>query len=116
MINHSDPPCKECGSYDDEHHGVECSHTSVERKAELYKMYYEMRKRSQQANAVSFKRVKEQVTFWQGKCAILKRENNALRGNLYRQKKRTGAVIGDAEVGTQTVVSSSESPDPVEWR
>jgi hypothetical protein len=74
--------CDECRSPDDIHHSVTCSKATAERRAELYKAYYEMMQRTQQHNTRAFNLLRDRVTFWQGKCAILKRENNALRRKL----------------------------------
>lgn len=86
-IDHTKPPCSECGSYDAESHLHTCSHASRETLLktiaagkEVVNKYAEWLRRSQ-----------EQVTFWQGKFRIVKHENNKLRSKL-RCNNQSGVI------------------------
>ncbi len=84
-------PDPNCGAYGDSH-SVMCSTISHEER--LAKMrannqaYYEQRQRDENYRRELIK----QVTFWQGKCAILRHENNKLRSKL-------NPKIGDSASG-----------------
>lgn len=82
----NDPkPCPECGAY--QGHSPRCSLIDFEEaKVQLsryfgYFLNFEVRLR-EVAN-----RLDKEVTNWQGRHAILRQENNALRRKLYPQKK-----------------------------
>jgi hypothetical protein len=82
MINHNKPPCPECGTYDASHHIPTCSLQTVEQKAALMMLYYQEWILTHERWMKNSRRLREMLTFWQGKHAILKQENNALRKKI----------------------------------
>src|ERR1051325_1358079 len=89
MIDHSKPPCSECGSYDSDRHHPRCSLQTVEQRAAQLETYYAAWLRDQNKEAETRKRMleahaklRDQVAFWQGKYRIVVAENNALRRKL----------------------------------
>jgi hypothetical protein len=85
------PKCTECGAYQP-HHSPLCSQQTPEQWMNTAHVYYrawlgradETNKRLQEA-AVHHERVKAQATFWQGKYAMVKQENNKLRKMVGRE-------------------------------
>lgn len=88
MIDHSKPPCKECGSYDNERHHPYCSKASDEQKIRGYLDYYEAWLRENAERNKMYTRLSKDITFWQGKYRIVKHENNKLRKALYQKNKK----------------------------
>lgn len=83
-------PCPKCGAYTG--HGVECTGMTVEEKAEKMMHYYEAwRKKCNEHHDIQVK-WQTYAVMWQGKCAMLRQENNKLRRALYKQeiKKKAG--------------------------
>lgn len=68
--------CPECNAL--KGHSITCSLQSVEEKAAQTMIYYNAWLHAQ----VVSQRLKAQVTFWQGKHAMLRHENNKLRKRL----------------------------------
>ncbi len=90
MVDHSKPPCTECGSYDAERHHPRCTLQTLEQRAATGLSYYESWLKQEKEHAKEreswWKRkqkdeqkLREQITFWQGKFRIVVAENNALR-------------------------------------
>lgn len=78
--------CPECGAYrtldDDEAHAPKCSLASVQYRASQADLYYDAWLRDSRQHEKLRAFWKEQVTLWQGKCLILRHENNKLRRKL----------------------------------
>jgi uncharacterized protein (DUF305 family) len=73
-----DEQCFECGYYRG-HHADSCGHTTIEQLRERLKSVHELEKRNRTACEIQFRRMKEQLTLWQGKFHALRHENNKLR-------------------------------------
>ena len=80
--------CQECGSYSENWHKLDCSHLTLERRAQLLDCYLKTANEAARRITIANKRLSEQVTFWKGKFSILKEENNALRRKLRKLEDR----------------------------
>jgi hypothetical protein len=87
MIDHSKPPCEECGSYDSENHHPKCGKKSDEEKIREFSYYYEVWLDTNDQLIKLIKKRAEEITFWQGKYRMVKHENNKLRRKLYSKNK-----------------------------
>jgi len=72
--------CPECNALTG--HCITCSRQTVEEKAAQATRYYDAWVRDCAHYLALLERQRKQITFWQGKHAMLKRENNALRKKL----------------------------------
>lgn len=77
------PPCLECKQKPG--HLTLCSRRPSEAVAEEFRRTFPQWQKECQLLARLLSKAREQAMFWQGKFAILKAENNALRRQLYRQ-------------------------------
>ena len=82
MIDHSKPPCPECGSYDTDSHTPFCSQQTIEQLRKQVKIYYDAWLTNQNSYTHNRRRMNEEITKWRGKNAILRHENNQLRKKL----------------------------------
>lgn len=73
-------PDPKCGAYTG--HSPFCSLATAEYKAEQMVQYYSAWLRDVSHYREKAERLREQVTLWQGKFAILKHENNQLRKKI----------------------------------
>ncbi len=84
-------PARECGAYDG--HAPRCPLASVEYKAAEMLRYYEAWLKQHGEILQLRERLKREVTFWQGKHALLRHENNKLRRrNAEIQSERDTAL------------------------
>lgn len=75
--------CPECQALSG--HCITCSLQTVEEKAAQAMQYYNAWLRDREQYSKLCLRYREQITLWQGKHALLRRENNALRRKIKRQ-------------------------------
>lgn len=75
--------CPECDAL--KGHGVKCSRMTTEEKAAMAMQYYDSWMKTHDHYRELCKRLREQVTLWQGKHALLRHENNQLRRKLRPQ-------------------------------
>lgn len=79
--------CPECGTWKATHHRIDCQLQTVEEKAASAAWYSCAWMDAMKEVRELRQRIYPQITFWQGKYAIVKQENNVLRRRLYRQEK-----------------------------
>ena len=88
MIDHTKPPCEECGSFDHDNHHPRCSKKSDKEKIRGFIEYYEAWLKIREETDRIIERFRKKITFWEGKYKIVKQENNALRKKLYGKGER----------------------------
>lgn len=76
-------PCKVCGSFYSETHHPECPEIPIEQKIRDYDYYVQLCNKLRRELVAAHDKSNEKITLWQGKFAIVKEENNALRKKLY---------------------------------
>jgi hypothetical protein len=84
--------CEECGAYykstPKSTHAVNCSRNTPEQLRTLLDLYYNDWIRMQSSASDVRKRMVAIAMRWEGKCKILKHENNKLRNKLYRKENK----------------------------
>ena len=68
-------------------HLISCSRISVEHKAALADYYYEKCNEYSREKSKRDVRLAKMVLEWQGRCAILRHENNQLRRKISKQAR-----------------------------
>lgn len=84
--------CPECSAYQGHHH-PKCSLIDGEHAKTLLHQYYDNWLEARNKRDGALKHWRDLVTFWQGKCAILRQENNALRRKVSRQIRSDDKII-----------------------
>lgn len=79
--------CGECQAYGGHHHPL-CSKMTPEKRAETADFYYRAWLGKENETRTMRDRLSHQVAFWQGKFNTMKTENNALRKQLRKARKK----------------------------
>ena len=81
-------PCSECGSRSKDIHHWTCGMQTVEQAILNHKIYRVRMQEEVLRNIKAYQRRGKQITFWQGKFAMVKHENNVLRKKVEKLQRQ----------------------------
>lgn len=96
-MNDTDPTpeptrCPECTAYHG-YHVLDCSQQTYDEMRAQVREYHAAWLREHQSRNVERNRLKEQVTLWQGKHALLRHENNKLRKKIEKLPAEQSEIV-----------------------